>query len=483
MIEKRISPSHTFRDMHKTASLVGSFSGGLDTKELQKVASDDSIIHMARNIKPEKGYGYVHLITTGAGETYGSNNNGDYFNKEAGQVHIPHPKEGQSSTKNLGGGLTKHHHTFMKYASVYREHFNSKKGGKPLGGIEFQAYNAPMERGELIVKLPEEGWRKELQKLANDEGNVFFSMGAGVPYDICSICGNEAKVTSDYCDHIKYNRLQIDKEGNQVFLYNDQPHFHDISCVGTPADRIAFGLSKVASENADVYALDGNYTRGLYVPHSLIEKLAGKIVADRARMLDKLADIEKRIQLEPASEDAKVLSDSFSDELDSGTIAKMGECPLEDVIERCHKKDIMLPPKSFVRIVMNKPEGHIDGLEEMEESLPSVFQSLKEDGTEAIEDGSYTPKEKRHWSGLDEIVSSLTGNHSLQEEPLNKRVIKIAITGKPQEKEARQLTIITAPTPSGEYLAKEYAKYQLSFLQGRDKYAKLIAFHNAKTSV
>jgi len=480
MIEKRIQPANTFRDVHSTVNLIGAFSKGLDTNGLQKIASDNYILHMAKQIKPEKGYGYIHLITTGAGEVYGPNNNADYFNKEARQVSFPSPKSGRPSSKMLRGGLKGYHNTFTKYANVYREHFNSKKGGTPLGDIVMEAYNEPMNRGELIVRLPENGWRTELNKLASDSGNVYFSMGAGVPFDICSSCGNEAKVTKDYCDHIKYNRLQIDKEGNQVFLYNDQPHFHDISCVGTPADKIAFGLSKVASENADVFAIDAEYNRGLYVPHSLIEKLAGKIVADRARTLEKLAEIEKRIQLEPASDDVKVLSDSFSDELDSDTVNDMTNYPLGDVISRCNKKGIMLPPKSFVRIVLGKPEGAVDGLEEMEESLPNVFQALKEDGTEAIEDGSYTPKEERHWSGLDKIIGSLTGEHSLEDEPLNKRVVKIAVIGKPVNKEASQRPI-TAPTPSGDYLAKEYAKYQLSFLQGRDKYAKLIAVRNARS--
>jgi hypothetical protein len=479
MIDKRIQPSHTFRDMHSTAHLVGSFSKGLDKDILQKVASASSIIDMARDIKPEKGYGYVHLITTGAGDVYGPNNNADFFNKTASQVNIPNPKAGTSGTRTLAGGLKQFHNTFTKYASVYREHFNSKKGGTPLGEVVMEAYNEPMDRGELIVKLPESGWSGELQKLASDSGNVFFSMGAGVPFDICSICGNEAKLTSDYCDHIKYNRLQIDKEGNQAFLYNDQPHFHDISCVGTPADRIAFGLSKVASENEHVFAIDSDFNKGLYIPHSLIDKLAGRIIGDRSRTLEKLAEIEKQITLEPSSDDIKVLSDSFSDELDSETTKKLTDYPLEDVIGCCNKKDVMLPPKSFVKIVLGNPEGPIDGLEDMEEALPNVFQKLKADGAEALQDGSYTSGDSsRHWSGLDELIGNLTGDHSLADEPTNARVVKTIVVGQPKEKVASERPT-TAPSPSGEYLAKEYAKYQLSFLNGRDKYAKLVAVHNA----
>lgn len=31
------------------------------------------------SLKPEKGYTYLHVITTGAGEQYGPNRNGDYW--------------------------------------------------------------------------------------------------------------------------------------------------------------------------------------------------------------------------------------------------------------------------------------------------------------------------------------------------------------------------------------------------------------------
>jgi hypothetical protein len=475
MLDKYIQPSLTFRDMHKTAHLIGSFSKGLDVDGLQKVASDQSFIFHARNIKPEKGYGFVHLITTGAGEVYGPNNNADYFNKEARVVEFPNAKGPKTMT--LAGGLKGYHNTFTKYANVYREHFNGKKGGTPLGDVVMEAYNDDMNRGELIVRLSEDKWGKELEKLASDSGNVFWSMGAGVPFDICSECGNKARVSKDYCDHVKYGKLQLTKEGNQIFMYNDQPHFHDISCVGTPADRIAFGLSKVASENADAFVVDHEYNKGLYIPHSLIDKLAGEEIGKRSRMLEKLADIEKRIQLEPTCEDVKVLSDSFSDELDPDTVKGLCNYPLEDVLGRCNEKGILLPPESFIRIVLKKPEGDIQGLEGMNEALPSIFGQLKEEGTEALEDGSYTPKELRHWSGLDELIGSLVNGYSLDDEPLNQRVIKVTVAG-PKEKEASQRSLTSGPSADSTYLAKEYAKYELSFLSRRDKYAKLVAVHN-----
>lgn len=68
MIPKLIR-SGTFDFDAPVSKLVGAFSRGLDRDGLRKRAAmfDDRI----KSFKPEKGYEYVHVITLGAGETYG----------------------------------------------------------------------------------------------------------------------------------------------------------------------------------------------------------------------------------------------------------------------------------------------------------------------------------------------------------------------------------------------------------------------------
>jgi hypothetical protein len=477
MLFKQIQPAENFKGLYPTAHLVGSFSKGLDSGPLYKIASDNYILSKAKDIKPKKNHSYVHLITTGAGEVYGANSNGDYFNKEAREVTYPNPKPGTPKTEMLHGGLVKYHDTFAKYAKVYREHNNSRKKGTPLGEVVIEAYNKHMDRGELIVELPDDKWGPELQKLSADE-HVYWSMGAGLPSDSCSICGNKSKKTTDYCEHAKYSKLQLDKEGNQVFLYNDQPHFHDISCVAVPADKIAFALSKVASKGGTGNAIYESRA-SVYLPHSLLRDMGEKILAHRAELLDKLARLEKTIRLEQVPNDVKLLSNSFGDELDEDTVSKLTNFPLDDVLDCCDKKSVMLPPKSFIRIAMKKPKGDINGLEDMENNLPSVFNELLDEGTEALQDGAYTPKGGCHWSGLNQVISDLTPAHSLEDEPTQQRILKVVIAGKPpKEKEASYNTNNTH-TQQGKLLAKEYAKYQLSFLRNKDKYANLIIAKNA----
>ena len=480
MLHKRIQPSQYFRDT-PTAHLIGAFSKGLDTDALQKVASDRFIVEMAKDIKPEKGYNFVHLITTGAGEVYGPNNNADYFNKTARVVEFPNPAPGVAKRMMLDGGLEKYHNTFTKYAHAYKEHYNSRQGAKPLGDVVAEVYNKEMDRGELIAKLPDRYWADEMHKLASGKP-IFFSMGAGVKYDVCSLCGNMAKTASEYCHHAKYNKLQMDKQGNQMFLYNDAPHFHDISGVKTPADKIAFGLSKVASQGG-VMEMQQDEESGVWMPHDLVEKLAGQKIAACWDMLNKVAEMEKKVLAMacPDSQD-QALAESFSERpVDDECCQKMCEHQLDDVLNATNSEGIMLPPETFIRIVMKKPKGDIDGLSDIRAALPEIFSELLSEGTSSVEDGSYSPKDVTEWSGLKEVVESLKGEHSLEEGPVQVRIIRSGMSGPSIHKQANQLLKLTSrPSDQGRYLAKEYAKYQLSFLTsgGNQKYAKLAVLHN-----
>jgi hypothetical protein len=304
-------------------------------------------------------------------------------------------------------------------------------------------------------------------------------MGAGVEYDVCSTCGNKAYKASDYCNHARYNKLQMDKNAHQVFLYNDAPHFHDISQVAAPADKIAFGLSKIASSDA----IDMEYDNGVWIPHALIQKLAGERAASCWDMLNKVAEMEKKILAVAMPDDQEqALADSFSHQpISNECCRKMAGHDLDDTLNATNSQEIMLPPETFIRIVMKKPNGEIDGLDGIREALPGIFSELIQEGPSSMEDGSYTPKDVTDWSGLKEVVESLGDDHSLSEGPVNMRIIKSAVSGPSIQKKANQLLKLTRrPSDQSRYLAKEYAKYQISFLTSNhnQKYAKHIVMHN-----
>ena len=82
-----------------------------------------------------------------------------------------------------------------------------------------------------------------------------------VAFDICSICGNKAKKSSDYCDHIRHHKKEVFPDGKQAYMINENPTFFDISIVRHRADRIAYVLDKVASASA---ATMGDYAEDFF---------------------------------------------------------------------------------------------------------------------------------------------------------------------------------------------------------------------------
>jgi intein/homing endonuclease len=173
MISKLIFPD-AFDFGMPTASLIPLHSRGIDDGWLHKrAAMFDTDLEFER--KP--GHQYIHLISVGATERYGPNNNGDAFIRKGASHTCPDPKDPSRKTIDLTGGLVEYHDkTFMKNGAVYKQHVNKHENGTPSGYIVKAAYNMPMDRGELIIGVEEDKWRNELQKVANDE-SIYFSMG------------------------------------------------------------------------------------------------------------------------------------------------------------------------------------------------------------------------------------------------------------------------------------------------------------------
>jgi hypothetical protein len=402
---------------------------------------------MQFDMEPKKGHSYIHLITTGAGETYGSNSNGDYFNKTARMFETP-----EGGIIKLAGGL----------------HYNSKKGAKSLGNVVLESVNPVMNRGELIIELDNNKWANSLNKLASNQ-SVTFSMGCGVPYDICSICATKAPTRRQYCNHLKYAMGQMDKEGNMVFAINDQPHFHDISEVGVPADKIAHGLRKVASTGCieTVYEEQA----GMYIPVDMVEKIASNTESKRYSIIHKLAEMEKRIETEGIIGDGELAvaeACPCNPHIDDSSIVNSAKNKnLDEFLGALHENDVMLPPKTFIRIVSGKPDGDIPGLTELPNAVKDIFSHLVESGNmeDIMNDSSYYPKRCLHDPATRDLGKSLAEQFSLGDAPLQGRVVSITI----RRKEPRSLIKVAArcrPKVSAEarYLATEYAKYQLSFL-------------------
>lgn len=220
---------------------------------MTKVASSlDSVPQLQEFInsaRPEEGTYTVLIHANGSDEVWGPNKKGDSF-----PLEWLNPK-----TAEYG------YRTFEKKAFGYVHHRNTPD--RWTGRVLMAGYNDPMGRVELIVKF-------YIQRLIEEAAPYFaemlqrgelpaVSMGCRVPYDICSICGSKAPNPMQYCDHLKFSRLDTLPDGRRVRMYNPFPVFHDISLVSSPADPAARVLLKVASD-------------------------------------EKVSDMEKRVQAQPA---------------------------------------------------------------------------------------------------------------------------------------------------------------------------------------
>lgn len=223
--------------MYKVIDLGSSFEATgeprvrLVSNSLVKTASTE-IQDFWDKIEPSDDSSYLWVIGVSSAEYYGCNNNGDAFH--------------EADLKNC-------HHHFVDKANVFLHHVN-RDPAKGIGKPVFSWFNDEMHRVELILRINKnaEGARDVVAKIANNE-QLFVSMGCSVKFDVCSICGNQSPTRAQYCDHLRYNMKKILPDGKQVFAWNPDPQFFDISIVRKPADPTAYALDKIASEGGVSY--------------------------------------------------------------------------------------------------------------------------------------------------------------------------------------------------------------------------------------
>ena len=211
--------------------------------DFSKLASEGSIAEFISSFTPDPNYRYIHVIAMGAGEYYGCNQNADYFPERV---------------------LQERHETFEQHAKVFKEH-NNKPDSPSFGIVPKSWYNETMKRVELILGIDKQKAPDLVARIDNGE-ILEVSMGAKVPYDICSICNHKATPAAGYCSHIKLEKRKIKPDGSKAFMINLQPTFFDISIVKKRADKVAFMLAKVASVGGGSGTSSADYEPAPYDP-------------------------------------------------------------------------------------------------------------------------------------------------------------------------------------------------------------------------
>lgn len=283
--------------------------------------------------KPDKLYVLVNAL--GAGEWYGSNINGDYF--EERELNTPQGSE-------FG------YRTFLD-SGVYRHHVN-KDIKKSFGKVMVSVYNPIMHRVELVIevdraKAAQEGHGDLVDQL--DAGkNPAVSMGCRVAFDVCSICGNKSKTRNDYCLHAKTMMNQILPDGRKVFVYNPNPKFFDISFVLIGADRTSYAMAKVAS----VYGVSpGNMLSAeLAEEYGMRDRSSVAMLREKLANKQKLSNMVKNI---PAMS-SRIMPGITGQEpnLPHVLLNRLAQQPLSRSLTSLSAAGMVLKPAEYQRIVL-----------------------------------------------------------------------------------------------------------------------------------
>lgn len=285
--------------------------------------------------RPEKLYVLVNAL--GAGEWYGSNINGDYF--EERELNTPQGSE-------FG------FRTFLD-SGVYRHHVN-KDIKKSFGKVMVSVYNPIMHRVELVIevdraKAAQEGHGDLVDQL--DAGkNPAVSMGCRVAFDVCSICGNKSKTRNDYCLHAKTMMNQVLPDGRKVYVLNPNPKFFDISFVLIGADRTSYAMAKVAS----VYGV----SHGNTLSAELAEEYGMRDRSSVAMLREKLANKQKlsnMVKNLPATS-ARIMPGITGREADLPDVLldRLSQKPLPAITTTLSASGIVLKPAEYQRIILMK---------------------------------------------------------------------------------------------------------------------------------
>ncbi|MAP23592.1 MAG: hypothetical protein CL582_21905 [Alteromonadaceae bacterium] len=282
-------------------------------------------------IKPCDKNLYVLVNALGAGEYYGSNINGDYFEE----------KELDPTDTTGSGG----YRTFFD-AGIYRHHKN-KDISKSTGKVVHAVYNPIMHRVELILRIDRqkaslEGHEDLVSRLDSGE-HPAVSMGCRVKYDICSICGHKSKTRADYCSHTRTMMGKVFPDGRKVFVYNPSPRFFDLSFVVIGADRTSYAMAKVASVMGGSSALAAEEAgiRDGYNVKILKEKMAAK--SKISRMLKEVPAMSAKVMPSISRHEPSI---------SRGILDRMGGCPAHKALTTASSAGIVLKPHEYQRIIL-----------------------------------------------------------------------------------------------------------------------------------
>jgi len=425
-------------------------------------------------LRPVEGHTPVFVLAMSAGEITGSNRNADYWAECGKKVPIHKPEGNNEKFANTIAGLREKAGTFVTHGKIYRDHKNSDPS-LSSGSIFSAEYNEKMGRVETISLLKNSEWHNEIDAIAAGE-HVSFSMSARVRGDICSYCGNKARTKSDYCNHIKKFANMVLDDGHQVVMINVDPTFFDLSGVRKNADRIGFGLAKVASVPFDKTGAFLASELSIHCPEETLLKVAGVKLSNDILLLQKLSNIEKSIEASAVPSRLSRAADPRTHKpISKSKIVIMRSSSPGALFKALERSGMMLSMPDFFKTMLGDKFSSIGGLmNSIHSCLPGVFTRIREgeDLDEFLQPGRYRADEKAEVDEkLNKTVEEIAPDFSLDDAPVRHRIV-ISISSFDKDPEITKKSGVLK-NPVAEFFARQYALYQISALSKKASADKL----------
>lgn len=452
---------------------------GSDRADFLKMASHE-FVDFLDNLKLARDEIPIHLVAIGSDEGYGANRNGDAFK--------------ESTCRDV-------HPTFIKHSRYYRNHQN-KDPKKSYGLVKLSTYNDPMRRIELLVigngskaaaerngGLPMK--QATIDKLYNGE-LVPFSMACQVPHDVCANCMNKAANRREYCTEdtcispdtgrrgfgCKTGLTKVAADGHMQKVFNPNAKMIDISEVGRPADRTAYGgladyMQKAASlgyvpggaELAEMWAKQGaDFT--LIDPET---ELFRQDVVRQMKLARELAEIERSLESGPNEIDkAHAWALSRQPDMDLSPLREPG-VKVASVVSALAAHKIAMPVQDFLRMVVRNDDEKLASLNEsVPRHLPGVFGRLvaDEDFGDVLYASPYLADQRTPSRHLRDWAEKMAAAFSLEPEAVRTRVFRSAARTYERPGFRDETTSIKTASANSlpEKYARHYALYKLATL-------------------
>ena len=447
MFIKAFSPYHFNTNDNQPLSEIVKVSakGVLDSKLIKQANLYSQILE---NYTPSPGKTAVHTIAMTSSDKYGFNRNGDGWTTE---------------------NLKRDHPTFIKHAKVFRHH-NNTASDPSYGIIKASIYNEDMDRVELLLELDDSKCAEELS-LLEKEGSFPVSMACRIKYDVCSICKNRAKTAAEYCSHVNNSLGQILDDGRAVGVDNPHSTFFDISRVIRPADRVAYTLRKAASATTTQGGAKLAQELGYTLPMSLLLESMPKDAAERAEILDKLSDMEKRIDgvMTPHMSTTTPEEKKKNLELAKKLSSYANSFELDKVMRSLADNSVMLSANEYVTMMTGNPMSSKIAAE-VGSYLTKLYTHVSSFGEDIVKSSMYTSADMAVGGKIHDIVCEFIPTRQLDS-------ASFMHGGIAHDEKVASCGIIKVGADA-EALAKEYARYQLETLRNVKKSCNVGDFDN-----